>query len=197
MQDCVAYEGTCEAAYQQCRGETACASRWAAPLMGNRNRAPLDMISAEALRMEACRMRLCFRRRPGWIRPTSAPCCWPGWPGGLRSGARSGAPTAGPAEPARGTPHHDVRVHPRRMQLRPAIRDKFGTCYAAQLNRLQLREPEPSIRFTGRRARATASIPSDIYKMVPFIATLVVLAFSSKKSQAPRAVAVPYDKGSR
>ncbi len=44
---------------------------------------------------------------------------------------------------------------------------------------------------------ATASIPSDIYKMVPFIATLVVLAFSSKKSQAPRAVAVPYDKGSR
>ena len=44
---------------------------------------------------------------------------------------------------------------------------------------------------------ATASIPSDIYKMVPFIATLIVLAFSSKKSQAPRAVAVPYDKGSR
>lgn len=44
---------------------------------------------------------------------------------------------------------------------------------------------------------ATASIPSDIYKMVPFIATLIVLAFSSKTSQAPKAVAVPYDKGSR
>ncbi len=44
---------------------------------------------------------------------------------------------------------------------------------------------------------ATANIPSDVYKMVPFIATLVVLAFSSKSSQAPRAVAVPYDKGSR
>lgn len=44
---------------------------------------------------------------------------------------------------------------------------------------------------------ATASIPSDIYKMVPFIATLIVLAFSSKTSQAPKAVGVPYDKGSR
>lgn len=40
-------------------------------------------------------------------------------------------------------------------------------------------------------------IPSDIYKMIPFIATLVVLAFSSRKSQAPRASGVPYDKSSR
>ena len=44
---------------------------------------------------------------------------------------------------------------------------------------------------------STSNIPSDIYKMVPFIATLIVLAFSSKSSQAPKAVAVPYDKGSR
>ncbi|HHU01965.1 MAG: ABC transporter permease [Christensenellales bacterium] len=40
-------------------------------------------------------------------------------------------------------------------------------------------------------------IPSDIYKMIPYIATLTVLAFSSKKSQAPRASGVPYDKGLR
>ncbi|HAF59731.1 MAG: ABC transporter permease [Clostridiales Family XIII bacterium] len=44
---------------------------------------------------------------------------------------------------------------------------------------------------------STSQIPSDVYKMIPFIATLIVLAFSSKSSQAPRAVAVPYDKGSR
>lgn len=44
---------------------------------------------------------------------------------------------------------------------------------------------------------ATSDIPSDIYKMIPFIATLNVLAFSSKSSQAPKAVAIPYDKGSR
>ncbi|NLE69381.1 MAG: ABC transporter permease [Clostridiales bacterium] len=40
-------------------------------------------------------------------------------------------------------------------------------------------------------------IPSDIYKMVPFIATLIALAFTSKRSQAPRASGVPYDKGLR
>jgi simple sugar transport system permease protein len=40
-------------------------------------------------------------------------------------------------------------------------------------------------------------IPSDIYKMIPYIATLAVLAISSKNSQAPRASGVPYDKGSR
>lgn len=38
---------------------------------------------------------------------------------------------------------------------------------------------------------------SDIYKMVPYIATLIVLAFSSRKSQAPRASGIPYDKGQR
>ncbi|MEG2624579.1 MAG: ABC transporter permease, partial [Clostridia bacterium] len=40
-------------------------------------------------------------------------------------------------------------------------------------------------------------IPADIYKMIPYVATLIVLAFSSKRSQAPRASGVPYDKGSR
>ncbi|MBN7772858.1 ABC transporter permease [Clostridium aminobutyricum] len=44
---------------------------------------------------------------------------------------------------------------------------------------------------------ATSAIPGDVYKMIPFIATLIVLAFSSKSSQAPKAVAIPYDKGSR
>lgn len=41
------------------------------------------------------------------------------------------------------------------------------------------------------------NIPSNVYKMIPYIATLVVLAFTSKKSQAPRAAGVPYDKGAR
>ena len=36
-----------------------------------------------------------------------------------------------------------------------------------------------------------------IYKMLPYIATLIVLAFTSKKSRAPKAVGVPYDKGKR
>jgi simple sugar transport system permease protein len=40
-------------------------------------------------------------------------------------------------------------------------------------------------------------IPSSFYKMAPYIATLIVLAFTSKKSQAPRASGIPYDKGER
>jgi simple sugar transport system permease protein len=40
-------------------------------------------------------------------------------------------------------------------------------------------------------------IPNDIYKMIPYVATLVVLAFTSKNSQAPRAEGIPYDKGGR
>lgn len=40
-------------------------------------------------------------------------------------------------------------------------------------------------------------ISSYIYKMIPYIATLLVLALSSKKSQAPKASGIPYDKGER
>lgn len=40
-------------------------------------------------------------------------------------------------------------------------------------------------------------LPMEIYKMVPYIATIIVLIFSSKNSQAPRAEGIPYDKGSR
>lgn len=40
-------------------------------------------------------------------------------------------------------------------------------------------------------------IPNELYKMIPYVATLVVLAFTSKNSQAPRAEGIPYDKGSR
>lgn len=40
-------------------------------------------------------------------------------------------------------------------------------------------------------------ISSNVYKMIPYVATLVVLAFTSKNSQAPRAAGIPYDKGSR
>lgn len=40
-------------------------------------------------------------------------------------------------------------------------------------------------------------IPNEVYKMVPYLATLIVLTFLSKNSQAPRAEGIPYDKGSR
>ena len=39
--------------------------------------------------------------------------------------------------------------------------------------------------------------PKEIYNMMPFIASMVVLAFTSKSSRAPKAEGIPYDKGSR
>ena len=40
-------------------------------------------------------------------------------------------------------------------------------------------------------------IPAHFYRMAPFIATLIVLAFTSKNTMAPKAVGQPYDKGGR
>ena len=36
-----------------------------------------------------------------------------------------------------------------------------------------------------------------VYKMLPYVATLVLLSFTSKKSAAPKAAGEPYDKGAR
>jgi len=40
-------------------------------------------------------------------------------------------------------------------------------------------------------------ISSHLYRMLPYLVTLAVLAFTSKKSRAPKAEGIPYDKGSR
>ena len=40
-------------------------------------------------------------------------------------------------------------------------------------------------------------VSGEVYKMLPYIISLIVLAFTSKKSRAPKAEGVPYDKGSR
>ncbi len=40
-------------------------------------------------------------------------------------------------------------------------------------------------------------LSSYAYGMLPYIVTLIVLAFTSKKSRAPKAEGIPYDKGSR
>lgn len=40
-------------------------------------------------------------------------------------------------------------------------------------------------------------VPGDVYKMLPYIISLIVLAFTSKKSRAPKAEGIPYDKGTR
>ncbi len=44
---------------------------------------------------------------------------------------------------------------------------------------------------------ADLGISSHLYRMLPYLVTLVVLAFTSKKSRAPKAEGIPYDKGTR
>ena len=40
-------------------------------------------------------------------------------------------------------------------------------------------------------------LSKNIYSMMPFIASMIILAFTSKNSQAPKAEGIPYDKGAR
>ena len=53
------------------------------------------------------------------------------------------------------------------------------------------------INGDGVFALAQLGISSHLYRMLPYLVTLVVLAFTSKKSRAPKAEGIPYDKGSR
>lgn len=41
------------------------------------------------------------------------------------------------------------------------------------------------------------NIPSGVYNMLPYVVSLIVLAFTSKHSSAPKAEGIPYDKGAR
>jgi len=41
------------------------------------------------------------------------------------------------------------------------------------------------------------NIPSTVYNMLPYVISLLVLAFTSKDSHAPKAEGIPYEKGSR
>ncbi len=51
--------------------------------------------------------------------------------------------------------------------------------------------------YSGIEFLSDLSIPADIYRMLPYVATLIVLAFASKYSQAPAAAGEPYDVGKR
>jgi simple sugar transport system permease protein len=54
-----------------------------------------------------------------------------------------------------------------------------------------------SAAYTGIPILLALGIPSYIFKMMPYLATIVVLTFTSKKSAAPKAAGEPYDAGKR
>jgi ABC-type uncharacterized transport system permease subunit len=51
--------------------------------------------------------------------------------------------------------------------------------------------------YTGFDILSAMNIPSGVYNMLPYIISLIVLAFTSQKSRAPKAEGIPYDKGQR
>lgn len=51
--------------------------------------------------------------------------------------------------------------------------------------------------YNGIGFLAAMGIPSAVYNMLPYIVSLIVLAFTSKNSRAPKAEGIPYDKGQR
>ena len=51
--------------------------------------------------------------------------------------------------------------------------------------------------YTGFPALVSLNLPSNVYNMMPYIVCLIVLAFTSKTSRAPKAEGIPYDKGMR
>ena len=51
--------------------------------------------------------------------------------------------------------------------------------------------------YSGFPALSALKIPGSVYNMMPYIISLIVLAFTSSRSRAPKAEGIPYDKGSR
>lgn len=51
--------------------------------------------------------------------------------------------------------------------------------------------------YTGFDVLVALKLPSTLYNMFPYIISLIVLAFVSKNSRAPKAEGIPYDKGQR
>ena len=46
-------------------------------------------------------------------------------------------------------------------------------------------------------AMSELGLNANFYRLLPYVITLVVLAFTSKSSRAPKAEGIPYDKGQR
>ena len=51
--------------------------------------------------------------------------------------------------------------------------------------------------YVGFPSLAALNLPGNVYNMMPYIVSLIVLALTSKYSRAPKAEGIPYDKGSR
>ena len=51
--------------------------------------------------------------------------------------------------------------------------------------------------YSGFDVLMALNLPSVVYNMLPYMISLIVLAFTSKRSRAPKAEGIPYDSGTR
>ena len=54
-----------------------------------------------------------------------------------------------------------------------------------------------ALKDLGDQLKNAGVDPGSLFRILPFLITLIVLAFTSKNSRAPKAEGIPYDKGSR
>ena len=51
--------------------------------------------------------------------------------------------------------------------------------------------------YSGFSLLESLHLPGGVYNMLPYIISIVVLAFTSKRSRAPKSEGIPYDKSMR
>ena len=73
----------------------------------------------------------------------------------------------------------------------------FGSLLFGLLKCLGAAHASLDINGDGIFALKELGLPLYFYNMIPFVVVLIVLAFTSKKSRAPKAEGIPYDKGQR
>ena len=54
-----------------------------------------------------------------------------------------------------------------------------------------------ALKDLGDKLKAAGWDPGSLFRILPFLITIIVLIFTSKNSRAPKAEGIPYDKGSR
>ncbi|MBP5269446.1 MAG: ABC transporter permease [Clostridia bacterium] len=75
----------------------------------------------------------------------------------------------------------------------------LGSLFFGFLKCLGVIYPNLSVTVDGQEVffLKELGLPMYFYNMIPYVAVLLVLAFSSKNSRAPKAEGIPYDKGMR
>ena len=75
----------------------------------------------------------------------------------------------------------------------------FGALFFGFLKCLGVIYDQLSITINGKEIYflKELNLPMYFYNLIPYVAVLLVLAFTSKRSRAPKAEGIPYDKGMR